>query len=189
MDNITDCKNSIILPNPITQVASMPYPLYISLQGKYFVGHSGNIKFDTNTSAWAGLVNPNCSGINLHVYVWTVTNYDPSPINAQVWLNSTPPGHPTVSKSVTPVNTALCPLPKPKAKIIRANNVTTEPKCGAHAYSRIIPQETTIADEEDGKFILPPGGSFIIFLSNLKTPNKPVEADIAFGWYEEKIKH
>jgi len=49
-------------------------------------------------------------------------------------------------------------------------------------------EEVTIADEEVGKFIFPPGGSFIIFLSNPETPNELAQGRVAFGWWEEKIK-
>ncbi|MGU9538836.1 hypothetical protein ACQX0N_07595 [Clostridium tepidum] len=45
MDCINNCNHSIILPNPITQVASMPYALYLSLQGKYFVGYADELEF------------------------------------------------------------------------------------------------------------------------------------------------
>lgn len=181
--------NSIVLPNPITQIASMPYALYLSLQGKYFVGNTGNLVFDNGKKAWGGLINPCHSGVNLHLNVWTVTNFGDSPIKAQIWFNSFPPGSATKSKLVTPANTALCPLPKPKVKLIKSDNVTKYPKDGVNAFNRIAPPDSTIAEEEDGKFIFPPGGSFIIFLSNLETPNKPVKVNIALGWWEEPISN
>lgn len=181
------CINSISLPNPITQVASMPYDLYLSLQGKYFVGYADELKFGKGTSAWAGLMNPINSGVNLHVYVWTVTNIGLSPIRAQIWFNSNPPGYPTESDLVTPANTALCPLPQPKIKLYTANNVLGEPIGGVKAFVRRALPEVTISDEEDGKFIFPPGGSFLIFLSNPETPTDYAEGRVAFGWWEEKI--
>lgn len=188
MDCINNCKHSIALPNPITQVASMPYALYLSLQGKYFVGYADELKFGNGRSAWAGLINPCSSGVNLHVYVWTVTNIGTSPIRAQIWFNSDPPGQPTISQLVTPANTALCPLPHPRIKLLEASNVRGEPQGGVKAFVRRVLPEVTIADEEVGKFIFPPGGSFIIFLSNPESPNEPAEGRVAFGWWEEKIK-
>ncbi|KOR23860.1 hypothetical protein ND00_31370 [Clostridium sp. L74] len=188
MNCINNCKHSIDLPNPITQVASMPYALYLSLQGKYFVGYADELEFGNGRSAWAGLINPCGSGVNLHVYVWTVTNIGTSPIRAQIWFNSDPPGQATISQLVTPANTALCPLPQPRIKLVEASNVRGEPEGGVKAFVRRVLPEVTIADEEVGKFIFPPGGSFIIFLSNPEAPNEPAQGRVAFGWWEEKIK-
>lgn len=184
---VNNYKNPIILSNPITQVASLPYTLYLSSQGKYFVGHAEELEFENNRGAWAGLINPSCSGVNLFVYVWTVTTYGTSTTKAEVWINSDPCGYQDISESVTSTNTTLCPLPKPKVKLLSASNVKEDFKNGVKAYIRAIPNEVTVADEEDGKFIIPPGGSFIILLSNPEFCNKPTKATMAFGWAEEKI--
>jgi Family of unknown function (DUF6143) len=180
-------KNSILLPNPITQVASMPYALYLSLQGKYFLGSTAVLEFGNGTSTWAGLYNPLNSGVNLHVYSWLVSNNGPSPIRAQVWFNSNPPGQPILVPTVTPANTALHPSPRPKILMFQASNVTSEPVGGVKAFVRRAPSETTISDEEFGKFIFPPGGSFVMFLSNPETPDLSASATVVFTWWEEKI--
>lgn len=96
----------------------MPYPLYLSLQGKYFVGYAdNNMQFSNGSIAWAGLINPINSGVNLFVYVWTVTNIGQAPLMARRWFNADPQGQPVKSEFVTPVNTALYPLPKPRVKL------------------------------------------------------------------------
>lgn len=188
MKNCNNYNDSIFLPNPVTQVADMPYALYLSLQGKYFVGYADNMEFSNGRSAWAGLINPIKSGVNLHLYVWTVTNIGQSPFMAEIWFNPITSGFPMKSELVTPANTALCPLPKPRVKLLQANDVSEEPKYGDKILvTRVIP-EVTIASEEEGKFIFPPGGSFIISLSNLEASNEIGEGRVAFGWYEEKIK-
>lgn len=187
MENCNNFKNSILLPNPITQVASMPYSLYLSLQGKYFLGSTNELSFGNERSAWAGLFNPTNSGVNLHVYFWQVSNTGPSPIRAQIWFNSCPPGRPVKVTTVTPGNTALCPPPKPKVKLLQASNVIGEPKDGHKAFVRRAQSEVTIGDEEFGKFIFPPGGSFVIFLSNPETPTEPAKATVNYAWWEEKI--
>lgn len=179
--------NSIILPNPITQIAGMPYALYLSLQGKYFVGATNELQFGNGASAWAGLYNPIDSGVNLYVYSWEVSNTGPSPIRAQVWFNSNPPGQPSIVSTVTPGNTTLSPLPKPRVLLLQASNVTGEPVGGVKAFVRRAPSETTIGDEEVGKFIFPPGGSFIIFLSNPEAPDQAGRATVGLSWWEEKI--
>jgi len=58
MESCNNYKNSILLPNSITQVASMPYALYLSLQGKYFLGSTEELEFGNGRNAWAGLFNP-----------------------------------------------------------------------------------------------------------------------------------
>lgn len=180
--------NSMSFTNPIPQVANMPYELYLSLQGKYFVGYGDDLTFGEGKSSWAGLINPCNSGVNLHVNVWTVTNVGTTPIRAQIWFNYNAPGKPIVSNLVTPSNTALCPLPKPKVKLLQANDVSGEPQCGTKAFVRRVLPEVTIADTENGKFIFPPSGSFIIFLSDPESANEPAAGRIAFGWWEEPIK-
>lgn len=187
MESCDNHNHTILLPNPITQVASMPYALYLSLQGKYFLGSTDELAFGNRRSAWAGLHNPFNSGVNLHVYSWQVANNGPSPIRAQIWFNSNPPGRPTKVTTVTPSNTSLCLLPSPRIRLLQASNVVREPEGGVKAFVRRAQSGVTIGDEEVGKFIFPPGGSFIIFLSNPETPDQPALATISYSWWEEEI--
>lgn len=187
IEHCNDYNNSILLPNPITQVADMPYALYLSLQGKYFVGYADNLNFGNGSIAWGGLINPIDSGVNLHVYVWTVTNIGESPLTAEVWFNTAPPGVPVESPLVTPANTALRPLPIPRIKLLEASNVIGQPIDGNKIFVRKVIPEVTIASEEQGRFIFPPGGSFVITLSNAETLDQAGAGRIAFGWWEEPI--
>lgn len=187
MENCNNYKSSILLPNPITQVADMPYALYLSLQGKYFLGSTEELEFGNGRSAWAGLFNPSYSNVNLHVYFWQVANTGQSPIRAQIWFNSDPPGRPTRVTTVTAGNTALCPPPRPRVRLLQASNVIGDPEGGIKAFVRRAAPETTIGDEEVGKFIFPPGGSFVIFLSNPEAPDQPAAATVGYAWWEEKI--
>ncbi|OBR95085.1 MULTISPECIES: DUF6143 family protein [Clostridium] len=187
MGSCNNNKKSVFLANPITQVASMPYALYLSLQGKYFVGATDELEFGNSKSAWAGLFNPNNSGVNLHVYFWQVSNTGQSPIRAQIWFNSQPSGNAIRVTTVIPGNTALCPPPKPKIGLFEAINVINEPLGGKKAFVRRALPDVTVGDEEVGKFIFPPGGSFLIFLSNPETPNQSAAATVGYAWWEEKI--
>lgn len=169
------------------QVATMANSLYHSLQGQYFVGYADNMFFEKDKSAWAALVNPYDSGVDLFVNVWTVTDLHEPPIRMQIWMNSTLPGQPIVSQLVTPANTALNPLPKPKTNLLQASNVEGAPVGGVKAFvRRTVPGETVVA-EEDGKFILPPGGNFAVFLSSPEGDNTPASVRVAFGWWEERV--
>lgn len=187
---MTDFSNNnpqCIIRNSIPQAADMPYALYQSLQGKYYVGFAADVSFMNYKYGWAGLVNPSHSGVNLHVYVWTVTNFGVNPLNAEIWFNTITPEDTVTSDFITPANTAICPLPRPKVKILQANNVSGISPCGDKLFIRKVLPEVTIVGEEDGKFIFPPGGSFSIFLSNVDTSNKSGIGNVAFGWYEEDL--
>ncbi len=182
-------KNNSSLYNPsLKYIVDVPINLAKSLEGKYFVGYADSLTFGENTSAWARLYNPPCSGVNLHVTVWTVSDVSESPFRAQIWFNSNPPGTPLESGNVTTSNTALYPLPQPRIKLQYAVNVTGEPIGGIKAFARRGQPETTIVDDEQGKFIFPPGGSFLIFLSNPETPTQKASGRIAYGWWEEPFR-
>jgi hypothetical protein len=187
MQDSNNHKSAIILPNPITQVADTPYPLYLSLQGKYFVGYADEMEFRNRTIAWAGLVNPINSGVNLFVYVWTVTNIGASPLKAEAWFNASPTGQAMRSEFVTPANTAISPLPRPRVKLLEASNVIDKADDGTKIAEQKVTSEVTIVGDEQGSLIFPPGGSFIITLSNYNSTNQIGMGRVAFGWSEEKI--
>lgn len=168
-------------------MVSIPINLAKSLEGKYYVGYADNLNFGMGTSAWARLYNPINSGVNLHVTVWTVSDVSESPFRAQIWFNTTPPGTPLDSPLVTPANLAFYPPPIPNVKLQYASNVTGDPVGGIKAFARRGQPETTLVDDEQGKFIFPPSGSFLIFLSNPETPELAASGKVGFGWWEEPI--
>ncbi|MDA3731089.1 DUF6143 family protein [Niameybacter massiliensis] len=169
------------------ETASMPNSLFHALQGQYFVGYADNISLNNGNNAWASLSNPIGSGVNLFVNVWTVTEPSTTPLNIQVWLNATLPVPLTPSTFVTPTNTAFFPLPTPEVQIFKASNTNATPTGGAIAYTRLSVPGQTLADEEDGKFIIPPGGNFALFFSNPSTTTNTTNIKVAFGWWEEPI--
>lgn len=181
------------LPNPSIYQPSLEYQVSIpinlakSLEGKYYVGYADELTFGKGTSAWARLYNPPYSGVNLHVTVWTISDVSDSPFRAQVWFNAIPPGNPRDSTLVTPANLAYCPPISPKIKLQYATNVYGDPVGGIKAFVRRGQPESTIVDDEEGKFIFPPGGSFLVFLSNPETPDIETSGRVAFGWWEEPI--
>jgi len=181
------CNNTLLPTNPIPQIAAMPYSLYLSTQGKYFSGYSGEVQFGDGSNAWAALYNPIDSRVNLHLYYWEVTNTGQSPVRARIYFNSDPPGQGTRVNTVFQGNTTLSPSPRPKIRLYQASEVIGEPEGGVRAFVRRALPEVTIGDEEVGKFIFPPGGSFLIFLSNPETPKEPASATLGFSWWEEAI--
>lgn len=174
---------------PMYYFADVPLALAKSLEGKYFLGIAEDLKFGNATNAWARLYNPPDSGVNLFVNVWTASDITSSPYRVQIWFNSNPQGIIQESSSVTPSNTALVPLPVPRVKLEYGIGVRGFPSSGIKAFTRNGPAGTTINSEEQGKFIFPPGGSFLVHLSNPGTPTIPAIGKIAFGWWEEPIQN
>lgn len=96
------------------------------------------------------------------------------------------PGTPFPSEFVTPSNTAIYPLPRPKVQLLQASNVTGSPAGGVKAFVRRATPESTLVFEEDGKYIFAPGGNLSVFLSDPEMPDVAVAGRIAFGWWEER---
>lgn len=166
---------------------SMPIELAKSIEGKYFAGIANEIKFGEATNGWARLYNPPDSNVNLFLNTWTAGTTTSAPFRIQVWFNSNPSGIIEDSSFVTVTNTSIVPAPIPKVRLQYASGVRGFPEGGSYAFSRNgIPNET-IVSEESGKFIFPPGGSFLINLSNPATPTQPAFGKVAFGWWEEPI--
>lgn len=164
-----------------------PMSLYQSLQGRYFVGLSRE-EFGGGKYAWAGLFNPPRSGVLLFANVFTVGNVTEIPFSFQVWLNAQTSGNPELTDMQSPSNTAIYPPPEPKVQFLFAQNVDVEPTGGTLIFGRRCPAETTIVSEEDGKFIVPPGGNFLINLLPPETSGEKIVGRVAFGWWEEPCR-
>ena len=173
--------------NFINYNVNVPISLMKSIEGKYFIGTAPNLRFGNATNAWARLYNPPNSGVNLFVNTWTVSDIYSTPYSVQIWFNSTPPGFIQYSQSVTPSNLAISPQPQSHIQLQYAIAVRGLPSGGVQAYGRYGLAGTTINSEEEGKFIFPPGGSYLIFISNPQNPTLPGSGNISFGWWEEPI--
>ncbi|MER2039830.1 MAG: DUF6143 family protein [Solibacillus sp.] len=167
------------------KTVTIPNPLYQSLEGRYFVGQTETIRLGKGKYAWGGLINPSNSNVDLFVNAFTISNHSNEPIIAQIWFNPIIIGKSMISDKVTPADTALSPLPRPKVQLKFAELINWVPKKGVNAFQRIVPPQSTLSSDEDGKFIFPPNGSFVLFLVS---PNlEIVKAEIAFGWFEKKV--
>lgn len=164
------------------EVVSIPVSLSKSMQGKYFVGQTDTLLVGDGSIAWAGLVNPHQSNINLYVNVFTISNFSNDYLTAEIWLNTNIPDEGGISHKVSPTNTAIKPLPKNKVNIHFVQSTTTAPENGINVYERIVPPNTTLVGEEDGKFIETSDGNYTIVLkSSSLTLDKVI---VAFGWWE-----
>jgi len=148
------------------------------------VGQTELLYFSNGKNAWGALFNPCDSQVKLFVNVITVTNISQDNFLAELWFNSQLPGMGTISNKITPANLAICPIPTPEIQLNFSENICGVPKCGVNAFDRMIPAKTTIVEEEDGKFIIPPGENFAVFLAGVEKITLQVR--IAFGWWEER---
>ncbi len=165
------------------QVIGLEYRVYKSFTGKYFMGHTPQICLGANSNAWSGLLNPANSGVNLYVNTFAVTNTSALPFQAQLWLNSSPLGNAAVSSHFSPANTAFIPLPKPKSLLAYSQYVPATPMNGVSILSRIAEANSTTVGNYYGKIVIPPGGTFIVFLHSPGT--QYIKTEVAFGWWEE----
>lgn len=168
----------------LQEVVSIPVPLFQSMQGKYFVGQTEILRVGNGLSAWAGLVNPRNSGVNLYANVFTISNFSDDYLTAEIWLNTDFPENGSLSYKVSSTNTALKLLPKNNVNIKFVKSTTRLPQNGVNVYERIVAPNTTLVGEEDGKFIEPPGGNYVIVIhsSNCSELDKVI---VAFGWWEK----
>ncbi|MCT8977137.1 DUF6143 family protein [Clostridium sp. CX1] len=177
--------NSYILDRKDTKfkkVVNIPISLFESKQGKYFVGQTETLLVGNGANAWAGLVNPRDSGINLYANVFTISNFSNDYLTAEIWLNTDLPEKGRISTKVSPTNTALKPLPRNKVDILFIKSTTMVPEKGINVYKRIVPPNTTLVSEEDGKFIEPPGGNYMLIIKS--SSSKLDKVVVAFGWWE-----
>lgn len=166
---------------------NVPISLAKSIEGKYFLGIAENLDFGNVTNAWARLYNPPGSGVNLFVNTWTVSDILATPFKVLISFNSSPRGFVQNSQSVTPSNLTLVPQPQNQVQLQYAIAVTGFPTDGVRAFTRYGLAGTSINSEEEGKFIFPPGSSFMITISNPERPTMPATGSISFGWWEEPI--
>lgn len=172
----------------LPQVAEVPIDLYESLKGRFFVGYADDLRFGRGTSAWAGLINPPDSGVNLFVWAFGITDVTNTAYRIQIWLNAAFGGVPRISRFVSAANTAIAPRPVPRVELQYASRVETPPSGGVKAFVRRGQPNTTIFSIEDGKLICPPGGSFVIDLSNPETPDIESSGKILYQWWEETVQ-
>ena len=171
------------------EVVNVPMSLYKSMQGRYFVGQTEALWVANGSNAWAGLFNPCNSNIDLFANVFTISNFSNQYLTAEVWLNPQFPevGSRSVSKLVSPSNTALKPRPENKVDIRFIQSTEEIPKGGVNIYDRIVPPNVTLVGEEDGKFIIPSDGNYSIFIKSSSSELSKVI--VAFGWWEEPKRY
>lgn len=186
LQNINQVSDFECQTKPLPQMVNIPNTLYKSMQGKYFIGQSQTLLAGNGSNTWAALINPYDSHRNLFFNVFTVSNFSSDILTAELWLNTNPPDNPATSVSVSPADTTIKPKPENKARLRYVQATEGFPSGGVNIFDRIVPPKSTLASEEDGKIIVPPGGNVLLFI---KAPSKEITNSIvAFGWWEAHEK-
>lgn len=183
MSQETSCHTEDSKKSKSKEIVNIPISLSRSEQGKYFVGQTGALWVSNESNSWAGLVNPRHSDVNLFANVLTISNFSDEYLTAEIWLNADFPRKSNVSDRVSPSNTALRPLPRNEVEIRYIKSTSMEPEDGVNVFERIVPPHTTLVSEEDGKFIEPPGGSYVVVIKSCNP--EPSKVIVAFGWWED----
>ncbi|MEA4964269.1 MAG: DUF6143 family protein [Oscillospiraceae bacterium] len=185
-DMNTVCSHELPV-KPLQQVVDLTNPLYQSLQGKYFIGQTPTLFVGNGSNAWAALCNPPDSHRNLFFNVFTISNFSSSVISAKLWLNAVLSGDSASSSFISPTNTALTPKTDHKVQLRYVQSTGETPSGGVNIFGRIVPPYTTLASEEDGKIIIPPGGNVLLFLTS--SSPETINAIVAFGWWETREEY
>ena len=163
---------------------SVPYPLYQSEKGRYFIGQTEMIPENTS-KVLAAHTNPYDSKVNLYVNVITITNTSESDVSTEFYVRTIlTQGNP--SENVSATNVSIVPAPKPAGKIIYQCNTNKPIEKGIGIFSRIISgRSTQVVD--GGQIILPPGQSLLTLTGGYLPVTVKNSIIVAFGWWEEPI--
>lgn len=167
------------------KVVDLTYSVWENYLGNYYMGQTGTLTFDNEYNAWAALINPPDSGVDMFWNVYTLSNFSSQPFTAEAWLNSAPPGKGTFSENVASSNQAMHPPTKPKIQIQYGEKVQSPPLGGIYLFTRVVePGYTLTRHDFQGMIIIPPGGSVIAYLK--PSGKGPINSIVAMGWWEQE---
>ena len=169
--------------NEIDKEASIPYPLYKSMVGKYFIGQTQFLPINQN-SLLVALVNPHYSKTNIFLNVATITSLQAVGLVDFYLGSNISNGTSSDLVSCTNTNFQSDEFPKGLIKywepaIIPPNSVSIFTRYITNAGTEII---------DGGQIILAPGKSFYIYMADPNHQLAHLSTRVAFGWWEEKIE-
>lgn len=150
----------------------------------YFIGQSEILAIGYDGNAWAGIINPENSGINIFVNTIAITNYSDIPFTSQLWVNSLKYKGKSSTK-ITPSNLSLIPPPTPFGKIFYEQFTKLVPEDGVNVFNRIVAPNSTELSKENETIVIPPGQNLLVFI--VSPGNKILTSQVSFKWREEKI--
>ena len=156
-------------------------PAFQSSKGRLFAGTSGVLKPSASRNAWAQLVNPLQSKVNLYVSFFALTNFSTKLVKADFVVNAEPPGTPNLSSEVSVLK--LASNHRPVGQILFNPNVSGSFSGGTVVGTRALsPQRTELGFRVDGRLIIEPGTNAMFFLCSRYS----AEAQIEFEWFESE---
>jgi hypothetical protein len=155
-----------------------------SREGKYFIGYC-EVSFEQGAGAWVRIYNPINSRVNLYVSQWTIMDFSQTPYLAELWLNAIPSGSPVTINTIIASNTSVLPLPESKMRLQSVSNAMGIPIGGLKTMMRKGMPGSMMLGRERGKYILSPGGSFLIWISELGAATSKTSGCIMLEWWEE----
>lgn len=164
--------------NQIRREVSITYPLYQSINGKYFIGQTDFLPINNN-SLLVGLTNPKDSNVNIYLNVSTLTSLQALGF-VEFYLGYNLYGG-SYSSLSTSTNTGYNTPPK---GLIHYWEPAFVPNSAISIFTRYINTPgTEIVD--GGQIILVPGKSFYIYISDSNNILSNLSTRVAFGWWEE----
>ncbi|HWT76606.1 MAG TPA: DUF6143 family protein [Mobilitalea sp.] len=171
-------------PEEIVDITS---PGWNSRLGRYFIGQTGVLNFGSQTDAWAGVINPLDSGVNLYFDIFTITNFGEQSFTAEIWLNANTPSFNDGYATIVPSNQSISPPPKPKCYMLQAERLKEDLAEGVNIFDRIVTSNSTlVSDSHQGSITIGPGGSVSILLKS--SGRDTVNSAIVLTWWEEKAE-
>lgn len=167
----------------IMKEVSIPYSLYQSQKGEYFIGETP-ILSGLNGQALVALLNPKHSNSNIYLNAITVTNLSANNLSAEIYVRSSIIGG-NISEDFSCVNLGISPEPIPNGEIVYWPTTSSAPQDGVSLFTRIVaPYSTLVID--GSQIIVSPGKAVSIYLGGLipVTTNSTI---VALGWWEERI--
>lgn len=165
---------------------SIPYALYQSKKGNYFIGQTPILTGIIDQRSLAALENPPGSDVNLYINAITVTNISALSVSAEIYLHSQFSFGPQ-SNLVSCANASIFPQPLPNGEIHYLSSAPLPPTSGIPIFSRIIPPFSTVVID-GSQLIIPCHEALTVYLGGY-LPVITDSAIVAFGWWEENIHH
>jgi len=171
---------------PFARFAAIPHVAVMAAQCRYYLGQTEKMPIGEGTPCCGALVNPDDSGVQLHIQEYFITNCSSQPLEAQVWFGRTGaiPGAKT-SAQISPGFVRLAGCPPAQGKILFSSAASETPPSSVAVSTQLLPPLTTSVFEKNGHWILDPGTAMMVFLHAADVrENGKNECLFAAAWWE-----